>query len=91
MEVLRQDKKAKISYLDLLRLMEGGVYPPNIMLYLCNQIGYYYWDAENSSYLLNKSDKRNNEINRTMFNLYLNECLTDAEFLEKNISIIDYI
>lgn len=72
-----------ISYYDLLGMLKTDTYPLRVKLYLCNKSAIYFYSADDSCYLL-EDRKKQSEI----FCFYMNECLTDKQFLDNIIEII---
>lgn len=79
------DKKYKktISFNDLLTMIKNRKNPKRVKLNLCNDSAIYEYSIQDHSYVLKDEDKAND-----VFNIYLNESLTDVEMLENIIEII---
>lgn len=72
-----------ISYFDLLGMLKNDTHPLKVKLHLCNKSVVYVYSADDRSYLL-KDKKKQSET----FCYYMNECLTDKQFLENIIEIV---
>lgn len=72
-----------ISYYDLLGMLKTDTHPLRVKLYLCNKSAIYHYSKDDSCYLL-KDEKKEIET----FCFYMNECLTDKQFLDNIIEIM---
>ena len=71
-----------ISYYDLLGMLKTDTHPLKVKLHLCNKSAKYYYSEEDSCYLLVDRKKESQS-----FCFYMNECLTDKQFLDNIIEI----
>ncbi len=71
-----------ISYYDVIGMIKNGNIPKRIRLFIFDKSAVYYFDQENSSYLIEDPSAKNDN-----FKEYLNECLTDMDYLENKLAI----
>lgn len=87
-EVRPQDFK-RVSYCQLLELMDSGLIPFRIDLCKDNTMATYYFNKEENNYILDEKNKNNKSIDTDVYKKNLKESLTDMECIENNIVIID--
>lgn len=73
------------SFYDILSMIKLGIVPFRIRVFLVNKSTIYYFDTEESSYII-EDEKMIDDI----FKENLSETLNDIEFLERNIKIIPF-
>ncbi len=73
-----------ISYYDLLGMLKTDTHPLKVKLHLCNKSVKYYYSKDDNCYLL-EDEKQKSQT----FCFYMNECLTDKQFLDNIIEIVN--
>ena len=72
-----------VTFYDILTLIKHGYIPRELELHFYDESAIYYFDEENTTYLLKQIEKE-----CTNFKFYLNECINELDYFEKHFIII---